>query len=91
VEKGLSNIRQNISPGWISFRSPVNKKAARELHDQCFSWEVGVKAARMRESVAHLTSWFSSNRTVREYTAQRYYIPAAAAYRRRAADRRGSS
>ena len=41
--------------------------------------------ARMRESMARLTPRFSANRTVREYTEQRY-LPAAAAYRGRAAD-----
>jgi starch phosphorylase len=41
--------------------------------------------ARMRESMAQLTPQFSANRTVREYTEQ-HYIPAAAAYRERAAD-----
>ncbi|KVW99659.1 alpha-glucan family phosphorylase [Thiobacillus denitrificans] len=41
--------------------------------------------ARMRESMAQLTPRFSSNRAVREYTGQ-YYLPAAAAYRERAAD-----
>lgn len=41
--------------------------------------------ARVRESIARLTPQFSANRTVREYTA-RYYLPAAAEYRRRAAD-----
>jgi starch phosphorylase len=41
---------------------------------------------RMRESMAQLTPRFSSNRTVREYT-EHYYLPAAAAYRERAADR----
>ena len=41
---------------------------------------------RMRESMATLTPRFSTNRAVREYT-ERYYLPAAAAYRRRAADR----
>jgi starch phosphorylase len=41
--------------------------------------------ARMRESMARLTPHFSANRTVREYTAQ-HYLPAAAAYRERAAD-----
>ena len=40
---------------------------------------------RMRESMACLTPRFSTNRTVREYT-ESYYVPAAAAYRRRAAD-----
>jgi len=40
--------------------------------------------ARMRESMARLTPRFSTNRTVREYTEQ-HYLPAAAAYRERAA------
>jgi starch phosphorylase len=40
---------------------------------------------RMRESMAQLTSRFSSNRAVREYTEQ-HYLPAAAAYRQRAAE-----
>ncbi len=53
-------------------------------HDQS-----GVPAAwvaRMRESMAQLTKQFSANRMVRQYTEQ-HYLPAAAAYRRRAADR----
>jgi starch phosphorylase len=42
--------------------------------------------ARIRESMGRLTPLFSANRTVREYTEQ-YYIPAASAYRKRAADK----
>jgi starch phosphorylase len=42
--------------------------------------------ARMRESMARLTPQFSTNRTVREYT-ERHYLPAAVAYRERAAER----
>jgi starch phosphorylase len=42
--------------------------------------------ARMRESMASLTPRFSASRAVREYTEQ-HYLPAAAAYRKRAADR----
>ena len=41
--------------------------------------------ARMRESMARLTPPFSTNRSEREYT-QQYYLPAAAAYRGRAAN-----
>ena len=41
--------------------------------------------ARMRNSMACLTPHFSTNRSVREYTEQRY-LPAARAYRDRAAD-----
>ncbi len=40
--------------------------------------------AMMRESMARLTPQFSANRTVREYT-EKYYLPAAAAYRKREA------
>ncbi len=40
--------------------------------------------ARMRESMARLTPRFSTNRAVCEY-AEQYYLPAAAAYRERAA------
>ena len=41
--------------------------------------------ARMRESMARLTPRFSTNRSVREYT-ERHYLPAATAYRERAAE-----
>ena len=49
----------------------------------------GIPAAwvsRMGESMARLTPRFSANRTVREYTEQ-HYLPGAAAYRERAADK----
>ena len=39
--------------------------------------------ARMRESMARLTPYFSADRAVREYTEQ-HYLPAAEAYRARA-------
>jgi starch phosphorylase len=42
--------------------------------------------ARMRESMGRLTPCFSADRTVREYTEQ-HYLPAASAYRERAADK----
>ena len=42
--------------------------------------------ARMRKSMASLTPRFSANRAVGEYTEQ-HYLPAAAAYRERAADK----
>ena len=51
--------------------------------------EQGISIAwvsRMRESMAQLTPRFSTNRTVREYTEQRY-LPAAASYRERAGDK----
>ena len=51
--------------------------------------ESGIPTAwvkRMRESMAQLTPRFSANRAVREYTEQ-HYLPAAAAYRVRIADK----
>lgn len=42
--------------------------------------------ARIRESMARLTPRFSANRTVREYT-EKHYLPAAAAYLERTADK----
>jgi starch phosphorylase len=42
--------------------------------------------AKMRVSMTRLTPRFSSNRAVREYV-EKYYLPAAAAYRRRTTDR----
>jgi glycogen phosphorylase len=51
--------------------------------------ESGIPSAwvmRMRESMARLTPRFSASRAVREYTEQ-HYLPAAAAYRVRAADK----
>ena len=51
--------------------------------------EQGIPSAwvtRMRESMSRLTPRFSSNRVVREY-AERYYLPAASAYRARADDK----
>jgi starch phosphorylase len=41
---------------------------------------------RMRESMAQLTPRFSASRAVREY-AEQHYLPAASAYRARAADK----
>ena len=51
--------------------------------------ESGIPTAwvkRMRESMAQLTPRFSASRAVREYTEQ-HYLPAAAAYRERAANK----
>jgi starch phosphorylase len=51
--------------------------------------EQGIPAAwiaKMRASMARLTPRFSTNRVVREYT-ETYYVPLAARYRERAADK----
>ncbi|MEJ2690017.1 MAG: alpha-glucan family phosphorylase, partial [Deltaproteobacteria bacterium] len=53
----------------------------RDKHGIPLAW-----VARMRESMARLTPQFSANRTVREYT-ENFYLPSAAAYRQRAADK----
>jgi starch phosphorylase len=50
---------------------------------------IGIPTAwvkRMRESMARLTPQFSANRAVREYT-ERHYLPAAAAFAARSADK----
>jgi starch phosphorylase len=46
----------------------------------------GAWVSRMRESMAQLTPRFSASRAVREYTEE-HYLPAASAYRARAADK----
>jgi starch phosphorylase len=53
---------------------------ARDEHGIPTAW-----VTRMRESMARLTPRFSTNRSVREYT-ERHYLPAAFAYRERAAE-----
>ncbi|HVA76914.1 MAG TPA: alpha-glucan family phosphorylase [Candidatus Binataceae bacterium] len=50
--------------------------------------DVGIPSAwvaKIRASMSRLTPQFSANRAVREYT-ERYYLPAAQAYRKRAKD-----
>jgi len=54
---------------------------ARDMDGIPITW-----VKRMRESMARLTPAFSADRAVREYTEQRY-LPAAAAYRKRAANK----
>jgi starch phosphorylase len=61
-------------------REIVPEFYAREVTGIPTAW-----VARMRESMALLTPRFSTNRSEREYT-QRYYLPAADAYRSRAAN-----
>lgn len=52
----------------------------RDANDMPRAW-----IARVRRSMAQLTPRFSATRSVREY-AEQYYLPAAAAYRSRAAE-----
>ncbi|MDW7657868.1 MAG: alpha-glucan family phosphorylase, partial [Bacillota bacterium] len=51
---------------------------ARDVNGISTAW-----TARMRESMARLTPYFSTNRSMREYVDQ-YYLPAAVAYLKRA-------
>jgi glycogen phosphorylase len=61
-------------------REVIPEFYARDEHGIPTAW-----VTRMRESMARLTPRFSTNRSVREYTEQPY-LPAASAYRERAAD-----
>ncbi len=78
-------------PGWDSMEANalyelLETKVIPEFYERD---ENGIPAAwvsRIRESMARLTPCFSANRAVREYT-EKYYIPAAIAYRNRAEDK----
>lgn len=76
-------------PGWDAAEAvALYERLEREVIPEFYARdEQGIPAAwvaRMRESMARLTPRFSTNRSVREYTEQ-HYLPAAAAYRERAA------
>jgi len=62
-------------------REVIPEFYARDARGIPTSW-----VARMRNSMASLTPRFSASRAVGEYTEQ-HYLPAAAAYRKRAADK----
>ena len=62
-------------------RSVIPEFYTRDKDDIPTAW-----VKRMRESMAQLTPRFSAHRTVREYTDERY-LPAATAYRERAANK----
>jgi starch phosphorylase len=78
-------------PAWDAFEADalydlLEREVIPEFYDRN---KRGIPAAwvkRMRESMAQLTPRFSANRAVREYTEQ-HYLPAAAAYHKRAADK----
>jgi starch phosphorylase len=76
-------------PGWDAIEANalydlLEREVVPEFYTRDASGIPTAWVARMRESMAQLTPRFSANRTVREYTEQRY-LPAAAAYRERAA------
>ncbi len=64
----------------------LERRVVPEFHTRDERGIPAAWAARMRESMARLTPRFSSNRAVREYTEQ-HYLPAASAYRERAAEK----
>jgi starch phosphorylase len=62
-------------------REVISEFYARDVSGIPTTW-----VKRMRESMARLTPRYSSNRAVREYT-ELHYLPAAAGYHQRAADK----
>jgi starch phosphorylase len=77
-------------PGWNHAEAEMlydtlEREVVPEFYDRDENGLPAAWLARIRESMARLTPQFSADRAVREYTEQQY-IPAAAAYRARAAD-----
>ena len=66
---------------WLLENQVVPEFFQRDKNGIAAGW-----VAQMRESMAKLTPQFSANRVVRQY-AQEYYVPAAAGFRARAADK----
>ena len=64
----------------------LEKEVVPEFYNRNEKGIPAVWISRMRESMAQLTPRFSADRTVREYTEQ-HYLPAAAAYLDRAANK----
>jgi starch phosphorylase len=62
-------------------REVIPEFYARDIHGIPRGW-----VGRIRASMARLTPTYSSNRAVREYTEE-HYLPAAAAFRERSADK----
>ena len=66
-------------------RDRIEREVIPEFHTRNGSGIPTAWVKRMRASMARLTPRFCVNRTVREYT-EAHYLPAASAYRERAAD-----
>jgi len=78
-------------PGWDAAEAEalyglLEREVTHEFYTRDADGIPNAWVARMRESMALLTARFSTNRSVREYT-ERHYLPAAAAYRVRSADK----
>ena len=87
----LGDGQEHDDGGWdASEAEELYNRLEREVIPEFYARdERGIPTAwvaRMRESMARLTPRFSATRAVREYTDQ-HYLPAASAYRKRAADR----
>ena len=83
-------LEHDDDPAWNAAEADaLYARLEREVVPEFYTRdETGIPTAwvaRMRESMAQLTPRFSADRAVREYTEQ-HYLPAAAAYRARAAD-----
>ncbi len=79
----------DADPRWDAIEAEqLFDRLEREIVPEFYARDAsGIPAAwvaRVRESMARLTPRYSANRSVREYTEE-YYLPAAAAYRARAA------
>ena len=87
----IGDGREHDDPAWdateaeqiyeVLERDVIPKFYRRDDYGMSREW-----IAMMRESMASLTPEFSANRTVREYT-EKYYLPAAAAFRKREASK----
>ncbi len=78
-------------PGWDAVEAEtlynlLEQKVIPEFYTRDESGIPTAWVAHMRESMAQLTPIFSANRAVCDY-AEQYYIPAAATYRERAAEK----
>jgi starch phosphorylase len=78
-------------PAWDAFEADalydlLESQVIPEFYNRSANGIPTAWVNRMRESMARLTPQFSASRTVREYTEQ-HYIPAAAAYQLRAANK----
>ena len=82
----MATIRPGTPPKPTALYDLLEREVIPEFYTRDKEGIPTAWVARMRESMARLTPQFSANRTVREYTEQ-HYIPAAAAYRRRVADK----
>jgi starch phosphorylase len=81
----------NDDPAWDAIEAEtlyelLEQKVIPEFYTRDAQGIPSAWVAKVRESMARLTPRFSTSRAVREYTEQ-HYLPAALAYRERAADK----